>query len=142
MARKKRRAKKRARARVRRKATKSKMSIAAPKKSAIEAIRKKTSLVERALQSLESDSKEPRRMKKINKWPKAVEEKIDFLAKTLTEINHVVKSNVANIKEVKNVLDNNYSNISTIAEILKHISEKDKRDKNTIYSTLSKKLTV
>ncbi|UCD55510.1 MAG: hypothetical protein JSV93_01555 [Candidatus Omnitrophota bacterium] len=111
-----------------------------PKKSDIEAIRKKTTSVERALHSLENLWKAPTNMKDINKWQKSVEEKINYLTKTLFEINEVVKNNIQNIKEMKNVLQHNYENIKTIFGILKNLFEKDKKDKSAIYSTLKKKL--
>jgi peptidoglycan hydrolase CwlO-like protein len=117
-------------------------SVAPIKKVGIEAIRKKSTVVQRALHSLETASKEPTKMKHLNKWPKAVEGKIDYLAKTLAEVDEVVKSNTTNIKEVKAVLDNNYNNIKAIAEILRHLFDKDKKDKGAIYNTLKKRLTV
>jgi hypothetical protein len=110
------------------------------KKSEIKTIRKKTTDVEKALHSLEHMWKTPTKMKDINKWQRAVEEKIDYLIKTLFEVNNIVKNNVDNIKEIKDVLRHNYENIKTIFGILENLFAKDKKDKGTIYKVLKKKL--
>lgn len=115
-------------------------NIYPPKKSDVEAIRKKTTDVERALHTLEHAWKIPTKMKDINKWQKAVEEKVNYLTKTLSEINDIVKNNVDNIKEIKDVLHHNYENIKTIFDILLHLFEKDKKDKRIIYKAFKKKL--
>jgi predicted DNA-binding ArsR family transcriptional regulator len=114
--------------------------VSPSKKSEIEAIRKKTTGVERALHSLETSWKTPNKMKDINKWQKAIEEKINYSIKTLSEVNNVVKNNVDNIKEIKDVLRHNYENIKTIFDILENSLKKDKTDKGLIYKTLKKKL--
>ncbi len=114
--------------------------LSPPKKSEIEAIRKKTTDVERALHGLENIWKTPTKMKDINKWPKAIEEKIDYLIKTLSGVNNTVKNNVDNIKEINDVLQHNYRNIKTIFDILENLFKKDKTDKGIIYKTLKKKL--
>ena len=111
-----------------------------PKKSEIEAIKKKTSGVEKALHSLETSWKVPTNMKDINNWQRDVEEKINYLIKTLSELNHTVQNNVENIKEIKADLQHNYENIKTIFDILENLFKKDKTDKGTIYKTLKKKL--
>ncbi len=114
--------------------------MSSPKKSEIEAIRKKTTGVEKALHSLETTWKIPTKMKDVNKWQKAIEEKIDYLIKTLSGVNDTVKSNIENIKEIKDVLRHNYENIKTIFDILENLFKKDKTDKGLIYKTLKKKL--
>ncbi len=64
--------------------------VSSSKKSEIEAIRKKTTGVERALHSLETSWKIPTNMKDINKWQKAIEEKMNYTIKTLSEVNNTV----------------------------------------------------
>jgi hypothetical protein len=110
------------------------------KKSEIKTIRKKTTDVEKALHSLEHIWKTPTKMKDVNKWQRGVEEKIDYLIKTLFYVNNVVKNNLDNIKEIKDVLRHNYENIKTIFDILENLLEKDKKDKGLIYKTLKKKV--
>ena len=120
-----------------------KLETIKPQKSTeIETIRKKTTDVERALRGLETIWKMPAKTKDISKWQKAVEEKLNYLTKSLFEVNHIVKENVSNIVEIKNVLRHNYENIKTISEILKHALAKDKKDKGAIFKTLKKKLPI
>ena len=114
--------------------------ISPPKKSEIEAIRKKTTDVEKALHGLETIWKAPTNMKDINKWQKAIEEKVDYLIKTLSQVNNTVKNNIDNIEEIKDVLRHNYENIKTIFDILENLFKQDKTDKGLIYKTLKKKL--
>lgn len=118
-----------------------KINIAtAPKKSEIETIRKKTTDVERSLHSLQTISKTHTNLKDINKWQRAIEEKIDYLSKAAYEINNTVNDNVKNIVEIKATLQHNYENIKTIFDILKHSFEQDKKDKKVIYKAFKKKL--
>ncbi len=111
-----------------------------PKKSDIKIIRKRTADVERELHSLEHIWKTPIKIKNINKWQKAIEEKIEYLIKTLSNVNYIVKNNINSIAEIKDVLRHNYENIKTIFDILKHLFEKDKKDKRTTYKIFKKKL--
>ncbi len=118
----------------------SKVKSASPlKKLDITTIRKKTVGVERELHSLEHVWKLPTKIKGINKWQRAVEERIDYLTNTLYEINNVVKNNLDNIVEIKTTLRHNYENIKTIFDILTHQFKKDKKDKRKIYKAFKKK---